>query len=82
MGNRFCYEIHNHAIVTVTLSISQDIFSPPEAPAKRHETVAPPAPAWAHTALKNLGSCFRRNDVEGLLQEAPPLALIGQAASC
>jgi len=29
MGNRFCYEIHNHAIVTMTSSISQDIFYPP-----------------------------------------------------
>jgi len=54
MGNRFCYEIHNHAIVTVASSISQDIFYPPETPAKRHETVTPPALAWVHKALKNL----------------------------
>jgi hypothetical protein len=56
MGNRFCYEIHNHEIVTMTPSISQDIFYTPETYAKRHETVTSPAPAWAHKALKNLDS--------------------------
>jgi hypothetical protein len=38
--------------------------------AKFNETVTP-AQAGVQKTLKNLDSCFRRNDVERLLQEAP-----------
>jgi hypothetical protein len=40
-----------------------------EALAKLEETVTP-AKAGVHKSLKNQDSCFSRNDVEGLLQEA------------
>jgi hypothetical protein len=41
-----------------------------EALEKLNETVTP-TQAGVQNTLKNTDSCFRRNNVEGLLQEAP-----------
>jgi hypothetical protein len=58
----------------VTPETSFEIISKPfEALAKLKESITP-AQAEVQKTLKNLDSCFRRNDVQRLLQEALSLA--------